>query len=54
MRTAANLKVFDALEEAGGDSENISGLASQSGAEYSLIGIVSESKGVFCSRRQQL
>lgn len=45
MRTAANSKGFDALEEAGGISENISELISQTGAEYLLIGIVTESKG---------
>lgn len=40
IRIAADLKIFDALKEAGGDSVNISQLASQTGAENSLIGIV--------------
>ena len=45
IRTAIDLKVFDILNGAGGESVNISQLADQTDAETSLIGMLSSRIG---------
>lgn len=54
IKTAVDLKVFDILNEAGSSSVNVAQLASRTGAETSLIGMLLRRIGSLVSNCKEI